>query len=149
MKATHAKILLAVFLFSPLPLLFPGSGGEAPSPPSATEELVALERFLGSSDEELDQLIAALKRIRAMSPEERAEFGEQIREFRSLPGEQRRLMREGWRQRTRPDNEQWREHMRSLPQNERTIIQQKLDSLTPGERQLFREQILKEAGENR
>ena len=105
-------------------------------------ELAALEQFLSLSDAQLDQLQAALARIRALSPAERAAFAEEILSYRALPGEQRRQIREGWGRHSRDSREDWRALMQSLNPQERARVQQELQALPPEQRLQRRLELL-------
>lgn len=143
MKTTAIKILALLGLLAWLPPGFlPAADEPVAHATEATADMAALETFLRLSDEELDNLIAALQRLRAMSPEERTAFGERIRAFRALPGEQRRAVREGWRQRERPDGEGWRRHVHSPDAEERVRLHRRMENLPPSERRARREVIL-------
>jgi hypothetical protein len=121
------------------------SGNTAESP----SDLAALEQFLGLSDAQLDQLMAALARVRAMSPQQRLAFAEEIRAYRRLPGEQRRQLREGWGRQGAESRDDWRRMMLALEPAARARVQEELQSLPPDERVKRRLELLEEwkAGE--
>ena len=142
----HLLIALLVLTGVQLPL-------RAQAQTDPTKDLVAVEQFLQLDDEQLDQLIAALTRLRQMTPQQRAALATEVVKFRSLPEDQRRKIRDGWgggRGQGRPaDPEAWREMMGSLTPQERLHIQQTLQATPPQERERFRQQVLadwREAG---
>jgi hypothetical protein len=105
-------------------------------------ELAALEQFLGLSDAQLDQLIDALQRVRAMTPEERVGFAKAIRDYRQLPGEQRRQIRDGWGRQSDASRDDWRRMMQALGPDERARIQAELQAADPDQRVQRRLEIL-------
>jgi hypothetical protein len=139
MKTIHS--LFAVLLLSTALALQPcAAAGKGDS----ADDLVALEHFLRLSDEQLDQLQAALARIRAMTPEERAAFAEEVLCYRALPGDQRRQIREGWGRQNRDNQDQWREMMQQLGPQQRDRIQSELQSLPPDKRTQRRLELLEQ-----
>ena len=122
----------------------------APALPAASvnaesaSELAALEQFLGLSDAQLDQLMAALARVRAMSAEERAAFAAEIRAYRGLPGEQRRQIRDGWGRQGAESRDDWRRMMLALDPEARARVQAELQSLPPDERVRRRLEMLED-----
>lgn len=139
-------IRFSVLFLMLMPMSVPAD--DSPDRPSENE-LVALEQFLKLSDEQLDQLIAALKRLRAMDERQRGEFASEVLSFRALPVEERRNLREGWGQRGRAASDEWREMVRELDPREHRKLQQHLQSLTPEERVRFRSEKLREWRQSR
>jgi hypothetical protein len=119
----------------------------ADRPGDAARELQAVEQFLELSNEQLDQLIAALTRIRAMDSAQRDALAAEIIRFRTLPEDRRRQMRDHWKGtghgHGRPEDiDSWRLMMSSLPADQRERIQETLQSLPPAEKPAFRRKQL-------
>jgi hypothetical protein len=110
------------------------------SPPSA--ELVALERFLTLSDEELAQMADAIGRVRAMTPAQRAALRDQIVRYRQLPEPQRMQLRQGWGWMSAELQNGWREMMQNATPEERAAIQSKMQSLAPDEKTRYRRELV-------
>lgn len=113
-------------------------------PSSHRPEMAAVEQFLGLSDAELDQLTAAIARIRAMAPAERAELLAEIQRYRGLPDAQRAKLRMGWGALPPDLQDAWREMMHSLPNERRTEIQRELQSLSPEARAARRKALVED-----
>lgn len=118
--------------------------GSARGEEFSESDLVALERFLTMSDEELARLEAALARIRAMTEEERRQFAERVLEYRQLPQEERRRTREGWGRQDEVHREDWRRMMRDLTPAERREVHESLQDLSPQERVKQRLKLIEE-----
>ncbi len=130
---THA--LLAILLFATASWL-PAQGDQNRhgaravqqqiNSPSPGDDLAALEQFLAMDDASLDRMQQAITRVRSMSPSERAELRKRIAEYRNLPTSQREKIRTGWGWTDDNDRNDWPAMMRSLPDAERTAIQERL-----------------------
>ncbi len=107
------------------------------------DELASLEVFLTLSDQELDTLLAAITRVRKMSPEERKEFTKRIVSFRQLPENSRRQVREQWGWLEEADRNDWRLMMQVKSEAERSSIQAELQALPTEKRALRKNALLK------
>lgn len=142
--------LLALLLLSSLKLSAAGgppawAGRPDERPGKATGgsgELSALEQFLGMDDQQLDKLLAAITRVRAMTPEERQRMREQIASFRQLSPEQREQIRRGWGWLTEQDRNDWPTMMRELPPEQRERVQKEIQSLDPDARAQRKHELL-------
>jgi hypothetical protein len=122
----------------------PPHTGKGPRVAALGDDLVALDYFLTMSDAELDRLLAAITRVRAMSSEERAAFRQKMIEYRSLPEEQRSVIRQGWGWTDQADRDDWRTMMLGKSEAERSAIQKELQSLAPEARTDRRLEMLRE-----
>lgn len=124
-----------------------GKGGGPHSANAAGEaggdEFSALERFLAMSDAELEETQQAVARVRAMTPEQRAQLRAQIAEFRQLPTERRDEIRGGWGWHDARDRDDWRTMMRAKSPEERAAVQAELQAL-PADQRLGRKRALLE-----
>jgi hypothetical protein len=121
------------------------SAGHSPDAASVSpveSELVALERFLSSSDAELDDLRRAIDRVRALSPEERRRLLERIVTFRALPESQRAQVRAGWGWVDARDRREWPEYMHALEAEERRSVQSAIEALPPQKRAAYKHALL-------
>ncbi|MBE2215758.1 MAG: DUF3106 domain-containing protein [Opitutaceae bacterium] len=108
------------------------------------DEFAALERFLAMSDAELDEMQQAIARVRAMTPEQRAQLRAQIAAFHQLPAERRDEIRGGWGWHDARDRDDWRTMMHAKPPEERAAVQAELQAL-PADQRLARKRALLEA----
>jgi hypothetical protein len=135
------RTLFRLSLLLGLPLL---SLAQPAAPPAAqpsaagATELVALERFLALSDDELAQMADAIARVRAMTPAQRVALREQIVSYRQLPEPQRVQIRQGWGWMPPEIQVGWREMMQQATPEERATIQAKMQSLPPDEKTHYR-----------
>ncbi len=106
------------------------------------DEMASLEVFLTLSDEELDKLLAAITRVRKMSPEERREFTRKIVNFRQLPENSRRQVREQWGWLEEADRNDWRLMMQVKSEAERSALQAELQALPPEKRAQRKHELL-------
>ncbi|MDD3178828.1 MAG: DUF3106 domain-containing protein [Opitutaceae bacterium] len=147
MKTNHlAMIFAAAILFAPVAV--PLRAAETPAPPAhpsaVVKEMASVERFLSLSDAELDQMVLVIQRIRAMKPEERAALRQEIAKYCRLTDSQRQQMRMGWGWMPREIQDGWREMMQGATPERRAEIQAKLQSLSPEERGVLRQQLVRE-----
>jgi len=117
----------------------PGGGTTA-----ADDEFAALERFLAMSDVELDAMQQAIARVRAMTPEQRAQLRTHIAAFHQLPEERREEIRAGWGWHDAQDRDDWRTMMRARSSEERATVQRELLAL-PAEQRIARKHEMLEA----
>jgi hypothetical protein len=110
----------------------------------ATREMASVEQFLSLSNSDLDQLQQVITRIRAMTPEQRAELRREINRYRDLPGPQREQLRMGWGWMPQEIQDGWREMMQNATLERRTAIQQQLQDLGPEEKAARRRQLVEE-----
>ena len=123
--------------------LFASSALAAPADAPA-RELAGLEQFLSLSDAQLDEMQAALARVRAMSPAERARLKQQIQEFRQLPAERQQALRQGWGQVPADLREGWREMMHAADDAQRAEIRRQMEAAAPEERTALRRRLVEE-----
>lgn len=116
----------------------PASGGAS----KTASEFAAVEQFLDLSDAQLDEMLGVIRRIRAMSPAERAALRREIAAFRQLPEPQRQQLRRGWGQMPRDLQEDWREMMASVTPQRHEEIRAKLQSLPPDEKVAYRRELV-------
>jgi len=136
------NILFSIILIGFCPLSVPAA--DSTSSQSAVHEMAAVEQFLALTDADLDQLQQVISRIRAMSPEERAELRKEIQNFRALPESERQQLRMGWGWMPKDLQEGWREMMHSVSPERRAAIQAELQSLDPGQRAERRRQLVED-----
>jgi hypothetical protein len=127
-----------------LMFLLPAGLVVAADPVPAAREMVSVEQFLSLSDTDLDQLQQVIVRIRAMTPEQRAELRREIGQYRELPGAQREQLRMGWGWMPREIQDGWREMMQGATPERRTAIQQELQALAPDEKAERRRQLVQD-----
>lgn len=138
MKTPLASLLLVALVSSLL-------AAQPSATPTATHEMAAVDQFLALDDVALDELLAAITRIRAMSPEERAALRREIARYRALPETQRQQLRHGWGGGFSPgEQEAWRLMMQGATPQRRAEIHAQLQSLPPAERAAHRKQMLAE-----
>jgi hypothetical protein len=134
------KTLLALLLTLGLPAWL---GAQSSAAPASPHEMAAVDQFLALDDHALDELLAAITRIRAMSPEERAALRQEIARFRALPDAQRQQLRQGWGGGLgASEQDQWRRLMQSASPERRAEIHARLQALPPAERAAYRQQLL-------
>jgi len=109
---------------------------------ASTRELASLEQFLNLSDAELAKMEAVIGRLRAMTPEQRAALRSEMVAFRELPETQRQQIRQGWGGVSTEIQNGWREMMQGLNAERRAEIQDKLQSLAPGEKIRYRRELV-------
>lgn len=112
-------------------------------------ELVALERFLDLSDEELAQMADAIARLRAMTPAQRAALRGEIAAYRQLPEPERQQIRQGWGAMPAEIQDGWRDMMHNATPEERAAIQSKMHSLSADERNVYRRTLVEAYLKNR
>jgi hypothetical protein len=113
------------------------------TPPPAVQEMAAVDHFLALDNTELDELLAAIIRIRAMSTAERAALREEIARYRTLPEPQRQQLRHGWGGGlSAAEQEDWRRMMHAATPQRRAEIQATMQALNPSERAEYRKKIL-------
>jgi hypothetical protein len=116
--------------------------GSAPQVADATEprkdSLRQLRQFANLSDEQLIAIRDVINSLLAMSPEERALLKEKIAEFEQLDPDTQVMMRQGWGQLSKEDQDQWRGMMQSLPEPDRQRIHEELRQLPLAERMHYR-----------
>jgi hypothetical protein len=135
--------LLVAALYASAQTRAPQASGSTAAPTSAgSADLVALERFLALSDDELAQMADAIARVRAMTPAQRAALRDQIVSFRQLPEPQRMQLRQGWGWMPAEIQNGWREMMQGATPEERAAIQSKMQSLSPDERMRYRRELV-------
>jgi hypothetical protein len=117
-----------------------GQGNRAAA--GAAGELAALEQFLALSDEELASIEQAIARVRAMTPEQRAEYRERLISYRNLPAPRRAEVRLGWGWQNPQDREDWREMMRGATEERRSAIHAELQAAAPEQVIVRRREIL-------
>jgi hypothetical protein len=117
---------------------------EPKAPVDNPREMAALEMFLSLTDEELDQMVQVIARIRAMDTAGRDALLVEIRKFRSLPASQRHQLRQGWGVLEDRLQEAWRRMMHSASEERRSEIQRQLQSLAPEERTALRRKLAEE-----
>lgn len=129
-----------------LPLLLLGVPVLPAAEPSAAQarEMDALEKFLALDDTQLDEMQAAIARVRAMRPEERAQLRGKIREFRQLPAEQRQALRQGWGQMPEHLRDGWREMMQAADEARRAQVRAELEKAAPEEKNAVRQRLVEE-----
>lgn len=132
---------LVTFVCGALLLASPAIAAPAGAP---ARELAGLEQFLSLSDAQLDELQAALARVRAMSPAERARLKQQIEEFRQLPAERQQALRQGWGQMPADLRDGWREMMHAADDAQRAEIRRQMDAAAPEERTAVRRRLVEE-----
>lgn len=106
--------------------------------------MAALEMFLSLTDEELDQMVQVIARIRAMNASERDALRAEIRKFRNLPESQRHQLRQGWGALEERLQEAWRRMMHSASNERRNEIQKQLQALSPEDRTALRRKLAEE-----
>lgn len=116
----------------------------ADEPPAVHQELAGVERFLSLDDKELDQLMQAIGRIRAMTPEQRRALQAEIARFRQLPAQQREQLRAGWGAMPRDIQDAWRAMMQEASPERRATIQAELQALDPAGKFARRRQLAEE-----
>jgi hypothetical protein len=141
------RCILLCFALAPLPLRADPPANETPFAAARTEagpapDLAALEQFLNLSDAQLDEMQAALARVRAMLPAERARLRDEILAYRRLPAGERAAIRQGWGHVPAEVREGWREMMQSLDPARRAEIQARLAQLPPAERTACRRELV-------
>lgn len=110
--------------------------------PGSGQELAAVEQFLHLSDEQLDEMLQVIRRIRAMTPEQRAALHAEIAAFRQLPEPERRQLRQGWGQMPRELRDDWRQMMRAATPQRRAEIHAQLQALAPEEKNAYRQKLV-------
>lgn len=156
------KTTTSAFLFAAILGLATAAGPlRAAAPPAPThtpqelKELSAVEHFLDLSDAELDQLQQVIARIRAMTPDQRAQLRREIVQYRGLPAAQRERMRMGWEEmhpgmgggwgRMPADiRDGWREMIQHATPEQHAAIQARLRTLSAEERTAYRLQLVEE-----
>ncbi|WP_221030750.1 DUF3106 domain-containing protein [Actomonas aquatica] len=116
-------------------------GGVGGAGAAGAGETAAVEKFLSLSDTELDQLLAAIQRIRAMTPEQRVALLEQMQRYRALPDGERAKLRQGWGMVSPEIQDAWRAMMQQATPERRAEIQRELQSLAPAERTARRREL--------
>ena len=96
-----------------------------------TEDLVALDRFVWLGDTQLDKLMQAISKVRAMTPTQRAAMKKQMAEYRGLSPEQREQVRTGWGWQNEQDRNDWPVMMHSKSDSDRVAIQTEIQNLSP------------------
>jgi hypothetical protein len=119
------------------PPAWSGPSGEK-NPPAA--EMAALHEFLRMSDAQLGAMAAAIERVRQLSPQERRQLEKQIASFRRLPVKEREQIRSGWA--SEDDWGDWRTMMQSLTAEERSAIQETLQSMPFDQRAAHKHALL-------
>jgi len=136
MKTPLASLLLLALVSAVL-------AAQPSAPPAATHEMAAVDQFLTLDDAALDELLAAITRIRAMSPEERAALRREIARYRALPETQRQQLRHGWGGGFSPgEQEAWRQMIQGATPQRRAEIHAQLQAVPPTERAALRKQLL-------
>lgn len=97
-------------------------------------ELIVLGRLLRMSPEELDNLAAAIDKVRAMDEAEKAAVVEKLEDLRSEKRAQMQERRKAWESVPPEERREIAEAMRSLPPEERRTLMQELRDLPPEER---------------
>lgn len=159
MKTSLSRSLTAAATLV-LTAAFPLAAAE-PAPPSRSpaeiKEMAAVEQFLDLSDAELDQLLEVIARIRAMTPEQRAELRQEVAKYRQLPETQREQMRRGWGQRhpgmgpgagwgqmPAEIRAGWRDMMHACTPEQQADILTKLQALPLDQRNAYRRQLVEQ-----
>ena len=119
-------------------------GAQPKAPVENPREMAALEMFLSLTDEELDQMVQVIARIRAMNTSERNALRAEIQKFRNLPESQRHQLRQGWGALEERLQEAWRRMMHSATNERRNEIQKQLQALSPEERTALRRKLAEE-----
>lgn len=109
-----------------------------PKPPRGDngmrERLEVVERFLNMPPEKLAMIRSLIERIEQMTPEEKERLRERIREVRSMDGERQRHLMDTYR---------------GMPWQDRVILRQYWQSLSPEQQQLYREELMQMTPEER
>jgi len=108
------------------------------------EDLIALDRFLSMSDSQLDQLMQAISKVRAMTPAQRTAMKKQMAEYRNLSPEQREQVRTGWGWLNEEDRSDWPLMMHSKSDAERAAIQTEIQNLTADKRAARKHALLED-----
>lgn len=147
----HSKHLLLACLCGSLTFSTPLLAEENPDKPEVPKAdyrdhngVPSIERFLHLSDEQLDRLMKGIERIRAMTPEERKDFAEEMRNFRRLPPEQRDRIRQRMRTVSPEDHEDIRTMIESMRPRERRRMLREMQGLDPEERMEYRLERLRQ-----
>jgi len=114
------------------------------APMDNPREMAALEMFLSLTDEELDQMVQVIARIRTMNTGERDALRAEIQKFRNLPESQRHQLRQGWGGLEARLQDAWRRMMHSASDEQRHEIQKRLQALPPAERTALRQKLTEE-----
>ncbi len=157
MKTSPARSLIAAItlVLAAMPPLAAADSASPSRPPADIKEMAAVEQFLGLSDVELDQLLEVIARIRAMTPEQRAELRQEVAKYRQLPEMQREQMRRGWGQRhpgmgagwgqmPAEIRAGWRDMMHDCTSEQQAAILAKLQALPPEQRNAYRRQLVEQ-----
>ncbi len=149
----HTLLALLLLLSGTGPSVFAQSGPPAwagqgrhltEAGTEASEDLVALDRFLTMNDAQLDQLQKAIEKVRSMTPTQRAVLKKQMLEYRKLPAEQRDQIRAGWGWQSEADRNDWPVMMRSKPEADRARVQAEIQALPPESRAAHKHDLLEQ-----
>jgi hypothetical protein len=136
-----ASLLVAL---TPLRLTAADASAAATGLSGSRQELAAVEQFLHLSDAQLDEMLQVIRRIRAMTPEQRAALHAEIAAFRQLPEPERRQLRQGWGQMSRELRDGWRQMMQAATPERRDEIHARLQTLAPEEKNAYRQKLVEE-----
>lgn len=136
-----ASLLVAL---TPLRLTAEDSSSTATPVSGSSQEFAAVEQFLHLSDAQLDEMLEVIRRIRAMTPEQRAALHAEIAAFRQLPEPERRQLRQGWGQMSRELRDGWRQMMQAATPERRDEIHARLQTLAPEEKNAYRQKLVEE-----